>query len=307
MIAVMPAFCLGFHAAYACRHSGACCRAGWRIPAEPAVIQGVHRRLTDRPAATLAALFEAPREENGGWTVALAEDDACVFFESDQERKCAIHRTLGPALLPTACRNFPRVTLRDGRGIFISLSHFCPTAAGMLLDAERIEVVEAPASLSVDGSVDGLDASAVMPPLLRPGMLTDLPGYDAWERAGLTVLDERGRDVEAALDTIARATADIVTWRPGTESLSERVTRSFVSAREAAPHRNAGPHEAATRAFLAAHLFGNWIAYQRDGLMAIVDYLRDVLALLRTELSERQDFIEAVRATDLRLRHTGGE
>ena len=38
-------------------------------------------------------------------------------------------------MLPESCFQFPRRTLVDERGTFVTLSHFCPTAAAMLADA----------------------------------------------------------------------------------------------------------------------------------------------------------------------------
>jgi len=61
--------------------------------------------------------------------LAAHEDGTCRFHEG---RLCAIHRQLGPRALPIACRQLPGQALRGGRGTFISLSHFCPTAAGLL-------------------------------------------------------------------------------------------------------------------------------------------------------------------------------
>ena len=41
------------------------------------------------------------------------------------------------------------MVLHDPRGTFISLSHFCPTAAGMLFDdGPPVAIVDAPAALA---------------------------------------------------------------------------------------------------------------------------------------------------------------
>jgi len=70
---------------------------------------------------------------------------------------------------------FPRIVLHDARGTFISLSHFCPTAASLLFESTgEAVIVQAPAALSDIGELDGLDARHVWPPLLRPNMLMDL-------------------------------------------------------------------------------------------------------------------------------------
>jgi len=52
MIGIMPAKCLDIHADYLCGHAGACCTAGWAIPAdEPALATAAARqarRLLER-------------------------------------------------------------------------------------------------------------------------------------------------------------------------------------------------------------------------------------------------------------------
>ena len=61
--------------------------------------------------------------------------------------QCAIHRVLGHDALPSACRHFPRAAVTDDLGTFVTLSHFCPTAASMLFrDDVELSIVEAPAS-----------------------------------------------------------------------------------------------------------------------------------------------------------------
>ena len=108
-----------------------------------------------------------------------------MFFDSENGRMCAVHRELGEPMLPSACRQFPRVTLTDPRGRWITLSHFCPTAAALLFSPAPVLIVAAPASIALDGAAEGLDATAALPPLLRPGMLMDFDGYGAWERGAI--------------------------------------------------------------------------------------------------------------------------
>jgi hypothetical protein len=241
-------------------------------------------------------------------TLATTGDDACVFYDADHGRLCSIQRDAGAELMPSACHNFPRVTLRDARGVFITLSHFCPTAARLLLAAADISRIPAPAAISLGGDAEGLDATNVMPPLLRPDMLTDLDGYNAWEREGLAVLNDRDYSARLALAIIAAATADMCDWRPGVETLEMRVTRAFQRARSVPKASQHGPHSAfehPTKAFLAAHLFASWTAYQSSGLPAVVQSLESALALLGNHIVDEQSFIDAVRAADLRLRHSG--
>jgi hypothetical protein len=248
-------------------------------------------------------VFAADPASSAGVVTARTADGQCVFFEPDHGRLCAIHRVAGAALLPSACRHFPRVALRDPRGTFVTLSHFCPAAASLLLEPVDLAIVEAPASLCPAGALEGLDATAVMPPLLRPGLLTDLDGYATWERLGVATLNRELR-VEHALDLIAQSTRASCDWRPGGATLSEHVAGAFAH-RHACVSATGAPRafDRPARAFLSAHLFANWVAYQGTGLADIVQYLHDVLALVRREMEERHSFTEGARAADLRLRH----
>jgi Fe-S-cluster containining protein len=314
----MQAYCLTIHAGYRCHHSGACCTAGWTIPIEPERVVALRALRMTAVDGARQAILQDPTDATA-FTAAKTPDGACVFFDAAHGRLCAIHRDAGEALLPTACRHFPRIALRDGRGVSVTLSHYCPSAARLLLDADDIAVVEAPPSLSLQGEVEGLDASGVLPPLLRPGMLTDLPGYAAWEQAAVAVLNRREWNAAGALDIIRSATLAITRWQPGGEPLADRVLWEFAQATPRRMRDGDAGFDRPTKAFLAGHLFANWAAYQRGGLLAVVDYLNEVLARLRAALqmeranpigsprdeAERDRFISAVRMVDLRLRHTG--
>jgi Fe-S-cluster containining protein len=305
------AYCLTIHAGYKCGHSGACCTAGWPIPIEAERVTGLRLRgLLHEANGRNRVSRESRDEQRSGrqFTVRSADDGSCAFYDADHGRLCSIQRDAGAELMPSACRNFPRVALQDPRGVFVTLSHFCPTAARLLLSAGRIAVVDSPPSLSLEGEVDGLDATRVLPPLLRPGMLMDLEGYSAWEREGLAVLDDRRCSARQALAIIGDATAAVREWRPGRETLAMRVARAFEQSRSIldAPRDDPqSPFEHSTKAFLAAHLFASWAAYQSTGLTAVVESLESALALLGNQVGDEQSFVEAVRATDLRLRHSG--
>jgi hypothetical protein len=199
--------------------------------------------------------------------------------------------------------------------MFITLSHFCPTAATLLLDDREITVVEAPAALSLHGAAEGLDATAVLPPLLRPGMLTDPDGYGSWEREAVATFNDRSRGARGALAVIAQATDDVRRWQPGGDSLGTRVGEAFHRARNSAARRRGEPSslDRGIKAFLAAHLFASWSAYQDDGLAAVVravdhahsTVMRELLGRRRLgEGDSRAPFIAAVRAADFRLRHS---
>ena len=285
--------CLSFHAAYRCRHSGACCRAGWTIPFEPEERERVQTLRLGGDSFTKAG--HAARHADG----------TCTFFEGDS-RLCAIHHAAGHAALPVSCRMFPRVVLHDGRGTFISLSHFCPTAAGLLFEAgdswPPVGIVDAPPALTDVGPLDGLDARNVWPPLLRPGVMMDLESYAAWERLGVEVLTREGIAPDVSLDALASTTGRIASWSPGgTAPLLHTVRDAFGTL--APPTAVLDVHEPALKRWLAARLFGNWIAYQGDGLQAIVRHLGGCLATFTTELARDGSPLEAIRRSDLLIVH----
>ena len=303
--------CLNIHAGYGCAHSGACCTARWPIPAEAPLIEAVHRKQI--PVAGTA--FETVSSPDGTRISILATtgDGACVFFEPRGGRLCAVHRTVGPELLPSACRNFPRIALRDPRGLFVTLSHYCPTAARLLLQDQDVAIVEAPATLTLDDSVEGLDATGVLPPLLRPGMLMSLDAYDTWERETMATLNDRQLAAREAVNTIGMATAAAGEWQPANGALSKTIEEAFAGARQAAgKSHEVSRLERAVKRFLAAHAFASWAAYQDGGLGAVADAIRATLeqfeqafAAIRgdTDAAAEEAFITAVRQTDFHTRH----
>ena len=232
-------------------------------------------------------------------------DGTCTFLEADGHL-CAIHHAAGQDALPLSCRMFPRVVLHDGRGIFISLSHFCPTAAGLLFEDGNawspVGIVDAPPALTDIGPLDGLDARNVWPPLLRPGVMTDLESYGAWERLGVELLTREGIAAGVSLDALDSTTARVAIGRPAVQHRSARGPRRL---RMLPPPPTAAleAHDRALKRWLAARLFGNWIAYQGDGLSAIVRYLRGCLATFTTELARDGSPLEAVRRSDLLIVH----
>lgn len=289
---------------------------------------------------------------NTSWSVARDENGSCVFFDRDRGRLCVIHEAAGPEALPSACRHFPRMVLRDGRGTFISLSHFCPTAAAMLLEPDPLDVVEVGPPLRLEEPVEGMNAIGALPPLVRPGVLSDLDGYAAWERACIAVFARPDLRYQEALDRVADATERVRRWQPGTCSLSAQVDAAF---REARQEEGVDPlaqgramntlrslsggrarddiehieafeehwlrlvapaldgFDRAMRNFLAARVFGNWIAYQGRGLRSIVEWLRTCAAAvrhhtLRTAMARQsapteRDLLDAFRMSDLLLLH----
>jgi hypothetical protein len=236
-------------------------------------------------------------------TIAARTDSGtCSYFESDTSL-CAIHRVGGHESLPVSCRMFPRTVLIDARGTFVSLSHFCPTAAGLLFEpGPRAAIVEAPATLVDVGPLDGLDARGAWPPLLRPGVLMDFESYDAWEHLGVELLTRDGVAPHAALAALERAAARIASWTAEEGPLLGHVRDAF---RATAPERGIlAAHDVAVKRWLAARLFACWIAYQKDGLAEIARYLRSCLETFAEEFGRDDNALEAIRRADLRIMHT---
>lgn len=311
--------CLNLHAAYRCRHSGACCES-WTVPAEAAVVELVRARGLRRSDVT-GPLFLDVGDADGSWNVARDTRGECVFFDQHGGRRCIIHREIGEAALPSACRHFPRKVRHDERATLISLSHFCPTAAEMLLADNIPSIVEAPRPLRLESPMEGLDASGALPPLLRPDLLCDIDGYDAWERAGIAMLGRPERGYAACLDQLAAATECVRQWDPGAGPLATWVQKAFENVSEGPADastsydrvisriarltagrvgndleqipdfeaewtRRIGSNEAdwfdrAMKNYLAARLFANWIAYQGKGLRTIVEWLQTCGAAVR--------------------------
>ena len=91
-------------------------------------------RLERPPRAGSADPFRTVPGLPHGARVALRVDSGgrCVFLDPERGRLCTIHSHLGPGALASACRDFPRVVTLTPDGFSITLSHYCPTAAGRL-------------------------------------------------------------------------------------------------------------------------------------------------------------------------------
>jgi hypothetical protein len=230
--------------------------------------------------------------------------DACVFYEPRASGSCAIHRQLGERYLPSSCRHFPRVALLDPRGVSITLSHYCPTAARMLFRTDiRLEIVEDPPGFPPDFPYEGLDARDVLPPLLRPGLLWDLAGYSRWEHEAVALLARDAVAPEGALDCLHRAAVEIERWSPQRTALAEHVSAAF---RTAAPGAAAtsrwGLDAPVVNRYLAARLFASWVPYRSGRL---VDLVKDLMTTHErlTAAARRKELLEAIREVDLLVVH----
>ena len=240
--------------------------------------------------------------------------DACVYYETAHPDasagggRCAIHRQLGASYKPPSCRHFPRVALLDRRGVSITLSHYCPTAAGMLFRTDvGLAITDAPRAFPPEAEYEGLDARDVMPPLLRPGMLWDLEGYSAWERHAIALFAREGMAPEQALDLLARVAEALERWSPSDGPLRDEVARRFAATRGTPPTSSTwGGSRIVVNRYLAARLFASWVPYRSDRLGALVHDLAQAHLVLQEEAGRAgATLLDAIRATDLRIVHAG--
>jgi len=231
---VTVAHVLAMHAGYRCRHAGVCCTEDWAIPVDADRHAHLTRALETRrlqPELPAAAWFERAGQSPADDPVVVGRvGSSCAFFEPARGRLCAIHRQLGHDALPVACQHFPRVVVLDPRGLFVSLSHVCPTA-GRLLTSE----VAGTFHLVHEGDVlvpglewAGLDAREALPPQISDGVLWDWEGLTAWERLVLTALERQMP--EPAIAGALSAALTLEGWRPGSgHSLSDAVAAAFAA------------------------------------------------------------------------------
>lgn len=323
----MNVYSLSIHADYKCRHSGACCTADWDVPVELPIYRDLdaalssHRLVPPTNEVDPPFITEPDLPDDAGAMLSRTPSGDCVFFHRGSGL-CVVHRDLGEAALPSTCRHFPRIAVRDWRGTFITLSHFCPTAASMLFrDDVPLEVVESPRAFP-DGDYEGLTVHAdAWPPLLHPRMLMDLDAYSAWERHMVQRCAERGSP-ESIIATLRRDARALRRWSPGTTSLIEAIEALPRDRVDAAPHGvldeslllfqeaieavpddlKPAPDEdqldvaferwvrpewegwsRPINRFIAAKAFASWTAYQGRGLLSIVRGLEAAVGILRVE------------------------
>lgn len=308
---------LSIHADYACRHSGRCCSTAWDVPVEPPARRGIETGIRDGRLPMLDAFAPGTPPDGYAGVLRRAGDGACVWLDRDS-RLCAVHARMGEGALPTTCRMFPRIARTGPRGVAITLSHYCPTAARMLLrDDVPLAVVEQPPAFP-SGAYEGLDADE-WPPLLHPRMLMDDAAYEAWE-AHVVWRCATVPSLWAALATIRGDAEALGRWQPDHGDLMGAVracrdrqpvdapvlddawvrtrvrdVRTVAPGASAQGPDDAGPLQAALAALqpyepaalrlVAAHAFASWCAYQGRGLAAHVRSLEAVAAVLVTEVA----------------------
>ena len=288
--------CLSFHASYQCRQSGVCCSAGWKIPFNAEELRVVRSLPIAHGAIEASAQTGLARQDSSG---------RCSFLDGRAGSwSCEIHDIGGHASLPLQCRMFPRQVLHDPRGTFISLSHFCPTAVGLLFDDTLpVSIVDAPAGLIGDGTLDGLDARETWAPLLRPGVLMDYESYGVWERLGVELLTRSGIAPRDALQSLSAATARLTEWSPDREMPLQHAVRDAFGMLPPPPTCTPEPYDSAVKRWLAARLFGTWLIYQSEALATIVRYLHACHDVFLVELARDRNPREAIRRSDRLIVH----
>jgi hypothetical protein len=324
---------LSIHADYRCRHSGHCCSTNWDVPVE----LPIYKSLTDALASGRLKMASGTEglspfilgsdlPEEAAAMFERTDDGRCVFLERSSHL-CIVHRDLGESALAATCRHFPRVAIHDRRGTFVTLSHFCPTAASMLFrDDVPVQIVEEPPAFP-PADYEGLEVTDEdLPPLLHPHMLMDLDGYSAWERHMVQRCADISRRPESILATLRRDAAIVAQWKPGAATLSEAVSELPPDFLNAPPETRLAAslelfHEAMTAVpeefrpdpdedglaeayaswvraewpgfrapvnrYIAAKAFASWTAYQGRGVATIVRGIEAAVALVRVEAARR--------------------
>ena len=302
-------FWLNFHIGYACRDSGMCCSSGWPIPVERSRVDAIdaaiaHDAIPLRVVPWLVPEAGSPDDVAG--TLALRENGHCVFFEAGKPG-CSIH-----AIKPAGCMHFPYACLIDPRGVHVTLSHYCPTAASMLFEhTDPIAIVEGPAPIA--GELEGLDARESLPPVFSaatdtaPPRLMTFDELSAWERYQVehARLDELVGDDLALFNQARAAVPQPWSWPDAPEHL-EDTWYSLVAPKWF-------QFEDALARYAAAKVFGSWSLYLGNGVEAAGHTARVAAAVLRIEAArqcrmfgqplDRQLLIEAIRQTDLLVVH----
>jgi hypothetical protein len=161
-----------------------------------------------------------------------SSDGACPAFDRTGGNSCAVQRELDHEGLPASCRHFPRVALLEADAVRVTLSHFCPTAAGMLFkaDARTLAIVQDAAGIADRCEHDGFDARQTIPPLLRPGVAMDHTTCRVWERALLETFDRPGLSPEDMLGEIALLPETIRGWSAQACSLETHAGKARAAA-----------------------------------------------------------------------------
>lgn len=310
----MKFFWLNFHLPYNCRHTGMCCTAGWPIPVERSRVNAIEETITRnviplRVEPWLLSGTDVPDDVAG--ILAARNNGHCVFFEAGRPG-CSIHD-----VKPAGCKHFPYLCLLDQRGVHVSLSHYCPTAASLLFEHRGpVAIVEGHPPTG-DDDVEGMDARESLPPTFAEATvgtpreakprLMSFEELSAWEHqqvAGAKIGELDDEDV-ALFEQARSAVPAPWRWPEPPEHLSE------IWWSQVAP---AWAHfDEALANYAAAKRFASWSLYLGDGVEAAAHSARIASAVVRVEAArqcalfhrplDRELIVEAIRQSDLLLVH----
>jgi len=291
-------FWLNFHLGYSCRHSGACCSSGWAIPVERDRVIPIRSLAGRSDEAWLLADANAPADMAG--TLAVRPDGHCVFHG---DTGCGIY-----ASRPASCAHFPYVCLIDQRGVHVTLSHYCPTAAALLFDDHGpITIVEGPSPVAGFEIPEGLDARESLPPAESPTRLMSFEAFADWERREVVQPSTASAAavVAARFEHARFAVPAPWSWAEAPLDFEAR-WRTLV-----APQWPA--FAPVVQRYRAAKVFASWAAYSDDGLAAvrrvaaIADAVLEVEVVRQCQAAGRSLDAEllkqAIRQADLLLVH----
>jgi len=283
-------YALTIHADYQCHRSGVCCTSDWDVPVELSLYRSLGEALAtgtlspavDPGKGNSVFIVEDDMPDGAAAMVGRTLDDGrCVFYHGGSGL-CVIQRDVGEPQLPLTCRHFPRLAVRDNRGTFISLTHYCPTAAAMLFrdDDMPIEILEVPPAFP-PADYEGLRVDPeAWPPLLHPEMLMDLDGYSAWERHMVARCNASSLSPESVVATLARDARALRAFQPGDGSLV-----AAVAALPADPVQVAGDLQVSGPGIFEASLLLH---------SAIMSAVPDDVRPERDEAGLREAFVHAV-------------
>jgi len=218
------------------------------------------------------------------------------------------------------------VTVQTPRGTSVTLSHYCPTAAGLLHTPGPVTVVTDAPAFPAGGEYVGLDVRDALPPLLRPDVLMDWDAWRALEDHAVHLLCHVAETADEGLSRLHTAVEHLRQWRPGSTSLAiaidgafglasgetqayrpdsrSRVAEVLAAIPPGARDSRAIPTTASQvprasamveKRFLAAHAFASWTGYQGHGVRSWFRSIEAAFALL--------DAGYPIAAADLLLRH----
>ncbi len=138
---------------YECIKCSKGCVENWDIGVQPSVyktVKGSALELRVIQERGTPGMESFPPTANGR-TLARLEGNRCLFLAED--KLCDIHREMGIAKKPSACRIFPFVLRETPDGIVVGTTYFCTSAqqnTGIPLEQHRQEVEEILANYSPD-------------------------------------------------------------------------------------------------------------------------------------------------------------